>query len=26
LIRELILAARDRGTTIIFSTHMLAEA
>jgi ABC-2 type transport system ATP-binding protein len=26
LIRELILASRDRGTTIIFSTHMLAEA
>jgi ABC-2 type transport system ATP-binding protein len=26
LLRELILAARDQGTTIVFSTHMLAEA
>jgi ABC-2 type transport system ATP-binding protein len=26
LLRSMILAERDRGTTIIFSTHMLAEA
>lgn len=26
LLREMILAEREKGTTIIFSTHMLAEA
>jgi len=26
LLRDMILTARDEGTTIIFSTHMLAEA
>jgi len=26
LLREMILAQRDRGVTILFSTHMLAEA
>ncbi len=26
LLREMILAERDKGTTILFSTHMLAEA
>ncbi len=26
LLRDMILAERERGTTIIFSTHMLAEA
>ena len=26
LLRDMILAERDKGTTVIFSTHMLAEA